>query len=90
MLRLIAGSKLKDFHIVQNENTPKAVTPCTAKAWMLFKQSAPKELRVHLVGIFAQQNGSDLLIQPEAPVYAIKCKNVSPLQSDQKNLKLNN
>lgn len=79
MLQLIALSKLKDFHIVQNENTPKTVTPCTAKAWTHFKQSVCRELRVHLEGIAKERNECDLLIQPEAPVYSIKCKNVRNL-----------
>lgn len=77
MLRLIAqSSKLKHLHIVQNENTPKTVTACNEKAWIHFKQCAPEGLRVHLEAISNGQTECDLLIQPEAPVYSITCKNV--------------
>ncbi|XP_055317479.1 F-box only protein 39 [Sitodiplosis mosellana] len=75
MLHLIVESNLKHLHIVQNENTPKTVMPCSAKAWTHFKQHASEHLQVHLEAISKYTNGCDLLIQPEAPVHSITCKN---------------
>lgn len=76
MLRLIVDSKLKHLHIVQNENTPKTVTPCSARAWAHFKQNASEHMQVHLEAISNDTNECDLLIQPGAPVHSITCKNV--------------
>lgn len=75
MIGLIADSKLKDLHIIQNEITPKTVLPCSAKVWCKFKRRA-NEMRVHLS---ARSNGEfecELLIQPEAPIYCVECENV--------------
>lgn len=76
MLHLIPKSKLKHLHIVQNENTPKTVMPCSAKAWSHFKQHASEHLHVHLEATSKGTNECDLLIQPEAPIHSITCKNV--------------
>lgn len=79
MIGLIAESKLKDLHIIQNEITPKTVLPCSAKAWRKFKRRA-NEIRVHLS---ARSNGEfecELLIQPEAPIYCVECENVFHLK----------
>ncbi|XP_031622465.1 uncharacterized protein LOC116340235 [Contarinia nasturtii] len=67
MLRLIAVSKLKHLHIVQNENTPKTVMPCTAKAWTHFKRVASENIHVHLETNSNRNGECDLVIQPEAP-----------------------
>lgn len=76
MLHLISQSNLKHLHIVQNENTPETVTPCGARAWLKFKRDASKNLRVHLGAVSKRDMDCDLVIQPEAPVHSITCKNV--------------
>lgn len=74
MLLLITDSQIKHLYIVQNENTPATAVPCSINAWFKFKGRA-KDLRVHLI---ASSNGEvcNLLIQPKAPIYSIKCENV--------------
>lgn len=77
MLYSIAKSDLIRFHIIQNENTPKTVVACSIKAWSKFKQLAKERLKVHLEAISSGNDECELLIQPEAPVHSIKCRNVS-------------
>lgn len=74
MLWLITDSQIKHLYIVQNENTPATAMPCSINAWFKFKRRA-KDLRVHLI---LSSNGEvcNLLIQPKAPIYSIKCENV--------------
>lgn len=76
MLHLITESKLKHLHIVQNGNTPKTVMPCSAKAWTHFKRHASEYLQVHLEANSNGTNECELLIQPDAPIHSITCKNV--------------
>lgn len=76
MLRHLTQSKLKHLHIVQNENTPRTVMPCSVKAWLQFKHLARDNLRTHLEAISKENEECDLLIQPDAFIHSIKCKNV--------------
>lgn len=76
MLRCLTQSKLKHFYIVQNENTSKTVMPCSSKAWLYFKQYAPNDIQIHLEGTFNEIMNSNFLIQPDAFIQSIKCKNV--------------
>lgn len=67
MLQALTDTNLMHLHILQNENTPKFVLPCSAKAWINFKKRVMTERpKIHLSAI-----DCDLLIQPEAPVYSI-------------------
>lgn len=76
MIRQMVESKLKHLYIVQNENTPKTVMPCSARAWLHFKRHTGDRLRVNLVANSKGKIECDFLIQPEAPVYSITCQNV--------------
>ena len=73
MLKALINTNLMHLHIVQNQNTPGTVMPCSAKAWTNFKCMINENPKIHLTAI-----NCDLLIQPEAPVYSITCKMVRP------------
>lgn len=87
MLNVISSSntKLKYLIIVQNENTPKTVLPCSANAWILFQKQTNGNVRVNL---YASVCG--LLLQPMAPVYSITCCDVCIEIFDYRNRGKNN
>lgn len=73
MLQALVDTNLMHLYIIQNGNTPKAVMPCSEKAWINFKRmmTNSEHPKIHLSAA-----DCDLLIQPEAPVYSIARKNV--------------
>lgn len=70
VLMLLADSKVRHLHILQNRYTPSGIvtSPCTAKGWRLVKRDNPN-LNVHLR--VESTSDSEILIQPEAPVRSI-------------------
>lgn len=70
VLTLLADSKIRHLHILQNRYTPSGIvtSPCTVKGWRLVKRDNP-HLYVHL-RIESTSDG-EILIQPEAPVRSI-------------------
>lgn len=67
---LLADSKLRHLHLVQNRYTPSSIciSSCSEKAWILMKRDNPK-LFVHLR--VESTNDGEILLQPEAPVRSI-------------------
>lgn len=78
ILTLLADSKVRHLHLLQNQYTPAAcrIAACTAKAWRTVKRDNPA-LCVHLRIESAPAAGADaaataeVVVQPEAPVVSI-------------------
>lgn len=70
VLILLADSRIRHLHLLQNRYTPASIciTPCNAKAWRIVKRDN-SNLCVHL-RVESTKDG-EVLIQPEAPVYSI-------------------
>ncbi|XP_065200607.1 F-box only protein 39 [Planococcus citri] len=68
VLCLLAETKLRHLHIVQNSYTPTDVKPISAKAWKLCRKQSPN-LRVHLR--VESNKDRSILWQECAPVYTI-------------------
>ncbi|KAJ6647067.1 F-box/LRR-repeat protein 3 [Pseudolycoriella hygida] len=70
VLILLADSRIRHLHLLQNRYTPPSIciTPCNAKAWRIVKRDN-SNLCVHL-RVESTKDG-EVLIQPEAPVYSI-------------------
>lgn len=70
VLILLADSRIRHLHLLQNRYTPSSIciTPCNAKAWRIVKRDN-SNLCVHL-RVESTKDG-EVLIQPEAPVYSI-------------------
>lgn len=70
ILTLLADSKVRHLHLLQNQYTPCAarISACSAKAWRTVKRDNP-DLCVHLR---VESTGeAEALLQPEAPVVSI-------------------
>uniref|UniRef100_A0A182IL67 Uncharacterized protein n=1 Tax=Anopheles atroparvus TaxID=41427 RepID=A0A182IL67_ANOAO len=67
VLMLLADSQVKHLTLLQNRYTPPAlaISPCSAKAWLVVRRDNPK-LRVHLR--VESTTNAVILLQPEAPV----------------------
>lgn len=74
ILEILSESKLLHLYLLQNEHTPKNITvaACSSKAWGNF-HDRNASIQVHLV-IDVVRNDTDLVIQPNAPVYSVTYK----------------
>ncbi|XP_053965282.1 uncharacterized protein LOC129245870 [Anastrepha obliqua] len=70
VLLLLADTKLKHLHLLQNRYTSTylSISPCTVKAWRQLKRDNPR-LKVHLR--VESMGDGEVVFQPEAPVYSI-------------------
>lgn len=70
VLSLLADTKLRHLHLLQNCYTPKYVTisACGVKAWRSLKKTNPR-MRVHLR--LENLDDGEVVLQPEAPVHSI-------------------
>jgi F-box protein 39 len=70
VLQLLANTRLKHFHILQNMYTPTGFkkSACSAKSWKALKDGNPNIL-VHLR--VESLKSAEVLLQPDAPVYSI-------------------
>lgn len=70
VLLLLADTKLKHLHLLQNRYTPTymSITHCNVKAWRIVKRDNPG-LKVHL-RVESLTNG-EVVLQPEAPVASV-------------------
>ncbi|KNC31013.1 hypothetical protein FF38_03272 [Lucilia cuprina] len=70
VLMLLADTKLKHLHLLQNCYTSSYLTigHCSVKAWRVLKRDNPK-LKVHLR--VESMNDGEIVFQPEAPVYSV-------------------
>ncbi|XP_013117529.2 uncharacterized protein LOC106094839 [Stomoxys calcitrans] len=70
VLMLLADSKLKHLHLLQNCYTTSylAIGSCSVKAWRVLKRDNP-QLKVHLR--LESLNDGEVVFQPEAPVYSV-------------------
>ncbi|XP_037033542.1 uncharacterized protein LOC119072433 [Bradysia coprophila] len=70
VLILLADSRIRHLHLLQNRYTPSSIciAPCSAKAWRIVKRDN-SNLCVHLR--VESTKDEEVLIQPEAPVYSI-------------------
>ncbi|KMY95214.1 F-box only protein 39 [Drosophila simulans] len=70
VLSLLADTKLRHLHLLQNCYTPSHLTisACGAKAWRNVKKTNPR-LRVHLR--LENLTDGEVVLQPEAPVHSI-------------------
>lgn len=70
VLTLVADSRIRHLHLLQNRYTPSniCISSCNAKAWNIVRRDNPG-LRVH---IRVESSGAgEILFQPGAPVYSI-------------------
>ncbi|EDW48661.1 GM21995 [Drosophila sechellia] len=70
VLSLLADTKLRHLHLLQNCYTPSHLTisACGAKAWRNVKKTNPR-MRVHLR--LENLTDGEVVLQPEAPVHSI-------------------
>ncbi|EDW74852.2 uncharacterized protein Dwil_GK15904 [Drosophila willistoni] len=70
VLSLLADTKLRHLHLLQNCYTPNYLTisACGVKAWRNLKKTNPR-LRVHLR--LENMTDGEVVLQPEAPVHSI-------------------
>jgi len=70
VLSLLADTKLRHLHLLQNCYTPSHLTisACGVKAWRNVKKTNPR-LRVHLR--LENLTDGEVVLQPEAPVHSI-------------------
>ncbi|XP_036334720.1 uncharacterized protein LOC118745302 [Rhagoletis pomonella] len=70
VLLLLADTKLKHLHLLQNRytSTHLSISPCSVKAWRQLKRDNPK-LKVYLR--VESMGDGEVVFQPEAPVYCV-------------------